>query len=136
AVHHTVVIPISGIQHAVVRALQYAKSMGGDDIRAVYVNLNPDVTQKLQDRWAEWGLGIPLVILESPYRSVMEPLMRYIDSVSEEKDTDFITVLLPEFVTAKWWQAFLHNQTATMIRAFLGGRKNVVVTSMRYHLEE
>lgn len=136
AVHHTVVIPISGIQHAVVRALQYAKSMGGDDIRAVYVNLNPEVTQKLTDRWAEWGLGIPLVILESQYRSVMDPLMRYIDSVSEEEGTDFITVLLPEFVTAKWWQSLLHNQTATMIRAFLASKRNVVVTSMRYHLED
>ncbi|MEO7994970.1 MAG: APC family permease, partial [bacterium] len=134
-IHHVVLVPISGIQLAVVRALQYAKSMAADAVRVVYVNLNQATTDKLVERWGEWGMGIPLVILESPYRSILDPLVRYVERVQDEPDTDFITVLLPEFLTARWWHAFLHNQTAFMLRTFLTFKEGVVVTSVRWHLK-
>lgn len=133
-VHHTVIIPIGGIQFSVVKAMQYAQSLSPDDVRAVYVNLNPTMTEKLEERWPDWGLGTTLVILESPYRSILEPLLAYLDTVQRE-DSDFITVVLPEFVTAHWWESLLHNQTAVMIRTYLSFRRNVVVTSVRYHLD-
>lgn len=133
-VHHTVIIPIGGIQYSVVKAMQYAQSLSPDDVRAVYVNLNPTMTEKLEERWPDWGLGTTLVILESPYRSILEPLLAYLDTVQRE-ESDFITVVLPEFVTAHWWESLLHNQTAVMIRTYLSFRRNVVVTSVRYHLD-
>ncbi|MEO7994193.1 MAG: APC family permease [bacterium] len=135
-VSHVVLIPISGLHRGVVLALRYARSLATDDVRAVYVNLNQATTDRLVDRWGEWGLGIPLVILESPYRSILEPLMTYVDRIQEEPDVDFITVLLPEFVNAHWWEGLLHNQTALMIRTFLHFHQGVVVTSVRMHLHD
>lgn len=135
-VHHTVIIPIGGIQYSVVQALHYAQSLSPDDVRAVYVNINQANTAKLEERWPDWGLGVTLVVLESQYRSILEPLLAYLDMVQQEQGVDYITVLLPEFVTAHWWEGLLHNQTAIMIRTYLGFRRNVVVTSVRYHLED
>lgn len=131
---HTVVIPISGIHRGIVEAMQYAQSISAD-VRAVYVEIDSPSTERLQEEWQHWGRGTPLVILKSPYRSVIAPLFRYIDEVRELEHEDMITVLVPEFVTSKWWTGILHNQTAVFIRAALMFKRGVVVTSVRYHLE-
>jgi hypothetical protein len=77
---------------------------------------------------------IPLVILESPYRSMTEPLLTYIDQVERERDDDIVTVIIPEFVTEKWWTTLLHGQNGLLLKWALLFRKGVVVTNIRYHL--
>ena len=123
---NTVLVPISGIQRAVVQALEYAKTLS-PDTRAVYVNIDPAETERLKALWAKWGEGVPLVVLESPYRSLMEPLIEYIDRVEGERPDDYVTIILPEFVPARWWQHLLHNQRALLIKGALPGPRGGVV---------
>ena len=80
--------------------------------------------------------GVPLVILASPFRSVVDPLMEYLDEVQRETPTTRVTVVVPEFVAPHWWQNLLHGHTGLLLKLALLGRKNVVVTNVRYHLED
>ena len=132
-VHNTVIIPIGGIQRAVVEALRYAETLS-DDVRGVYVDVDPAATDQVQREWATWGGRAKLVVLPSPYRSVMEPLLEYIEQVESERPEDYVTVILPEFVPARWWQHLLHNQRALLIKGALLFRPNTVVTSVPFHL--
>lgn len=132
-VKHTVIIPISGIHRGVIEALRYSLSIS-DDVRACYVEIDPAVTEKVKEDWERWVPGVPFVVLKSPYRSVVQPLIKYIDDVEEISHDDVVTVVVPEFVTSKWWHSLLHNQTALFIRAALAFKKGKVVTSVRYHL--
>jgi amino acid transporter len=132
--HNTVLMPIGGLQRAVVEALRYAETLS-DDVRAVYVDTDPRATEQIQRDWAQWGGSVKLIVLASPYRSVMEPLLDYIKRVEFERPTDYVTVILPEFVPAKWWQHLLHNQSALLIKGALLFRPNLVVTSVPFHLE-
>ena len=132
---NTVIVPISGIQRAVVEALDYAKTLSGD-VRAVYVNMDAAETERLRSQWAEWGEGVPLVILESPYRSLMEPLLEYVERLNVSSPGDYITVVLPEFVPARWWHHLFHNQSALLIKGALLFKPNTVVTSVPFHLKE
>lgn len=133
-VKHTVLLPISGIHRGVIEALQYAQTIG-HDVRAVYVEIDAETTGRIQEEWLKWGRGIPLIVLKSPYRSIMRPFLKYIDEVTELEHDDMVTIIIPEFVTAKWWQQLLHNQTAFLIRAALLFKPRKVVTSVRYHLD-
>jgi amino acid transporter len=132
-VHNTVLIPIGGIQRAVVEALRYAETLS-DDVRAVYVDVDPVGTSVVQRDWKTWGGRTELVILPSPYRSVMEPLLEYIEQVERTRPDDYVTVILPEFVPSRWWQHLLHNQRALLIKGALLFRPNTVVTSVPFHL--
>ena len=132
-VHNTVIMPIGGIQRAVVEALRYAETLS-DDCRAIYVDLDPAGTDQIQRDWAIWGGRVKLVVLPSPYRSVMDPLLRYIEAVEAERPDDYVTVILPEFVPKQWWQHLLHNQRALLIKGALLFRPNTVVTSVPFHL--
>jgi hypothetical protein len=133
--HNTVIVPIGGVHRAVVQALEYARTLS-DDVRAIYVDVDPQATQEIRDTWPHWGKGIRLEILASPFRSVMEPLLEYIEITNDERPGDFITVLLPEFVPARWWHHLLHNQRALLIKGALLFRRHIVVTSVPYHLHE
>jgi len=133
--HNTVVVPIGGVHRAVVQALEYARTLS-DDVRAVYVDVDPHATQEIRELWTQWGKGIRLEILASPFRSVMEPLLEYIEITNDERPDDFVTVLLPEFVPARWWHHLLHNQRALLIKGALLFKPNVVVTSVPYHLRD
>jgi amino acid transporter len=132
-IHNTVLMPIGGIQRAVVEALRYAETLS-DDVRAIYVDVDPAGTEQIRKDWETWGGKVQLVILESPYRSMMEPLLEYIEQVENERQDDYVTVILPEFVPAKWWQHLLHNQRALLIKGALLFRPNTVVTSVPFHL--
>jgi hypothetical protein len=132
-VHNTVLMPIGGLQRAVVEALRYAETLS-DDVRAVYVDTDAAATEQLKRDWATWGGRVNLVVLESPYRSLMEPLLEYIEQVEGERHDDYVTVILPEFVPARWWQHLLHNQRALLIKGALLFRPNTVVTSVPFHL--
>ncbi len=131
--HNTVLVPISGLQRAVVQALDYAKTLS-TDARAVYVNTDATATEQLKTQWAEWGEGVPLVVLDSPYRSLMEPLLEYIEQVNAERPGDYVTIVLPEFVPARWWHHLFHNQRALLIKGALLFKPNTVVTSVPFHL--
>jgi amino acid transporter len=131
--HNTVLVPISGVQAAVLQAIEYATTLSRD-VRAVYVNVDTATTDRLRKDWEQWGQSVPLVVLESPYRSLMEPFLEYIEQVDGERPDDFLTVVLPEFVPAKWWHHLFHNQRALLIKGALLFRPNVVVTSVPFHL--
>jgi hypothetical protein len=100
------------------------------------VNLDEEQTDKVRAKWEHWGSGVPLVVLESPYRSLIRPILHYIDEFDEQYDDDVLSVILPEFIPSKWWHHFLHNQTALAIKAALLFRKGVVVISVPYHLAD
>jgi amino acid transporter len=132
---HTAVVLISGVHRGVIPALQYGLSLAPDNVTAVYVDMDAETTAKLQEKWKQWGSGVPLVVLASPYRSLVRPLMKYIDELDKHYEDDVLTVILPEFIPSKWWQHLLHNQTALLIKATLLFSKGRVVTSVPYHLE-
>ncbi len=131
---HTAVVPVSGIHQGVIDALSYALSIS-NDVRACYVEINQDATEALKKEWADNAPAVPLIILKSPFRSVIAPIVDYIDNVERETDDDMVTVIIPEFVTSKWYHQLLHNQTAIVLYAALRGRRDIVVTSVRYHLD-
>jgi amino acid transporter len=133
--HNTVLIPIGGLQRAVVEALRYAETLS-DDVRAIYVDVNPAQTEQLRKDWTAWGGRVQLVVLPSPFRSLMEPLLEYIEQAADEKSNDYVTVILPEFVPKRWWQHLLHNQTSLLIKGALLFRPNIVVTSVPFHLSK
>jgi amino acid transporter len=130
---NTVVVPIGGIYRSVVEALEYARTLSSD-VRVVYVNIDPVATAQLKKEWNRWGEGLPLVVLESPYRSLMEPLLEYIGQVSGENPAGYVTIVLPEFVPARWWHHLFHNQRALLIKGALLFKPNTVVTSVPFHL--
>ena len=134
---HTAIVPVSGIHRGVANALTYALSVS-KDVRAVYITEHPQDGERMEEQWALWDNGVPLVVLESPYRSVVGPLMRYIDQVDEEFQNDvgaLVTVVLPEIVPSKWWHHLLHNNTALLVKGALLFRRGKIVVSVPYHLE-
>jgi len=131
---NTVVVPVSGVHKAVVRALRYARSLS-TDVQAVYVETDPAATEAIRADWVRWGEGVPLVILRSPYRSLMEPLLDHIEKVEAERPASFVTVVLPEFVPSRFWHHLLHNQRALLLKAALLFKPNTIVISVPYHLD-
>jgi amino acid transporter len=134
-VNHTVIVPISGIHRGVLNALQYAKSIAPENVSAVYVDFDEEATALLREKWEQWGGGVKLVVLPSPYRELTGPLLRYIYRIDRKRDDDFITVVIPEFVPAKWWQHLLHNQSSLLLKGALLFKKGVVVVNVPYHLK-
>jgi len=134
-IRHEVIVPISGIHRGVIAALEYAKSIAPHHVTAVYVNLDEETTQKLREKWQQWGSGVNLVVVASPYRSLLRPLLNYVDRVKRSSPGDVITIVLPEFVPAKWWQNLLHNQNTLFLKGALLFKRGVVVTNVPYHLE-
>jgi amino acid transporter len=134
-IKHTVIVPISGIHRGVISALQYAKSIAPDHVIAVYVDFDEETTAKLREKWERWGAGVKLVVLPSPYRELTRPLLRYIARIERKHDNDMITVVLPEFIPARWWQHLLHNQSSLLLKGSLLFKEGVIVTSVPYHLK-
>jgi len=134
---HTVLVIVGDLHRGVVRAVQYAKTLAAPNVavRAVFVETDPARTAKLEEKWARWGLGVPLVILNSPYRSLLRPLVEYLDALQAQGDDHMVTVVIPEFLPGKWWQHVLHNQTALLIKGTLLFRKNTVVVDVPYLLK-
>jgi hypothetical protein len=134
---HTVLVLIGDVHRGVVRAVQYARTLAAPDaaVRAVYVETDPARTLKVEERWAAWGLGVPLVVLTSPYRSILRPLLEYIDQIQTRGDDQMVTIVLPEFLPRRWWQHALHNQTALLVKGALLFHKNIVVADVPYLLK-
>jgi len=130
---NTVLVPVSGVIRPVAEALEYAKTLS-DDVRAVYVAIDPAATEQLRGMWERYENGVPLVLLGSPYRSLMEPLLEYIEQIAKDRPEDYVTIVLPEFVPARWWHHLFHNQRALLIKGALLFKPNTVVTSVPFHL--
>jgi amino acid transporter len=130
---HTVLLLASGVHQGILPAAEYARSLA-EDVRAVYVEIDPERTETFMLRWRQFVPDIPLVVLPSPFRSLTEPIMAYLDEVEQERNDDVITVILPEFVPEKWWTVFLHGQNSLLLKWALLFKKGVVVTNIRYHL--
>ncbi len=130
---HSVVVLISGVHRGVLEALQYARAIS-PNVTAVSVEIDADAMERIRERWRQFGMGIPLTVLKSNYRSVVKPLLDYIDDFREKNPNQVITVVLPEFIASRWWHHLLHNQTAFLIKGALLFRPGVIVTSVPHHL--
>lgn len=113
---HKVIVPVNNVHRGILEALRYAKAVS-DDVTAVYVEIEPGAREEIERKWERWVPDVPLVVLPSPYRSVVGPILLYLDQVQREAGPDTaLTVVLPEFVPRKWWHHLLHNQTALMLK--------------------
>ncbi len=137
---HKIVVPISGMHQGTLAALHFARSMS-TDVTAVIVDVEPERTTRVREKWPVWGHGLPLVALESPYRSVIRPLLSYLKKVDQrDPERGLAVVVLPEFVPPHWWNHLFHNQTAILFKAILTYQrgktgKGRVVINVPYHLE-
>lgn len=131
---HVAVVPISGIHPGVLDAINYALSLT-QDVRCCYVDIDSAHTSSLKTEWNKWAPNTQLVILDSPYRSVIGPVLSYLDLITKETYGDMITVVVPEFVTSKWYHQLLHNQTALLLRTALKFKRGKFITSVRYYLD-
>ena len=132
---NTVLVLVGDLHRGVIKALQYAQSLSVN-AKAVFVESDPELTHRLEQKWANWGMGLPLIVLTSPYRSLLGPLLHYVDHILEQGgENHLVTIVLPEFIPARWWQHLLHNQTALLIKGAMLFRKNVIVTDVPYHLK-
>ena len=133
-IENTVLVLVGDLHRGVVRAIQYAQALS-PQAKAVFVETDPELTRRLEEKWGKWGMGVPLIVLTSPYRSLLGPLVEYIDHLRAQGDNHVVTLVLPEFIPAKWWQAIMHNQTAFLIKGAMLFRRNVIVTDVPYHLK-
>jgi amino acid transporter len=130
-----VVIPVNGINRAVIQAINFARTMSGD-VRAVFVTEDPEAGEALRRRWEHQLPGVPLVIVESPYRAVISPVIAYLDVLDQawppDKQAPITIVVLPEYVARHWWDRLLYNQTAKRLKAALVGREHTVIADVPY----
>jgi len=128
-----VIIPISGVDQAVIRAVDYARSHAGE-IRAVLVDVDPQATARIQIQWAQWGCGVNLLAIPSPYRSVLGSLLDYVEKILEKEPGIWVTVVIPEILPAHWWQSVLHNQRALLLKTALLFKERVILIDVPFHL--
>jgi amino acid transporter len=133
--HNRVIIPISGVHRGTLAALRYARTLS-DDITAVHVSIDPEEADKLKAKWELWGDGYRLVILESPYRLLIEPLVEYLDKIDAiRQPQEMITVVVPQFVPRQAWTNLLHTRTANVLRNELLFKDEFVIIEVPYQVE-
>jgi hypothetical protein len=129
---HRVIIPMSGIHRGSLEALRYARMLS-DDVTAVHILVDPADAEKLQRKWEKWGDGVRLVVLDSPYRQFIEPLLDYINELMAlRQPNEVITVVVPQFVSATPWEKALHTNTASILREELLTTPGIVITDVPY----
>ncbi len=133
--HNRVIMPIAGVHRGTLTALRYARSLS-DDVTAVHISIDPEEASKVKEKWQVWGGGARLVILNSPYRTFLEPLLSYIDEVDTSRiPGHVITIVVPQFVPKRKITNFLHTRTAESLRKVLLDRSNIVITEVPYQVE-
>ncbi|MBD2608376.1 APC family permease [Scytonema hofmannii FACHB-248] len=132
-VTHPAVVVVGQLNRGTVEALDYARTIA-DEIVAVHVDLNSTDREKLQEKWRNLESDIPLEIIDSPYRSVIEPIVDFITQFEERHQDVFTTVIIPAFVTRNWWDSLLHNQTTLFLKTALRAKQSRVITTVRYYL--
>jgi amino acid transporter len=130
-----VIIPVNGINRAVLQAVNFGRTMSGD-IQAVFVTEDPEIGDDLRHRWERQVPGVPLVVVESPYRAVISPVLAYLDVLDQawppDKEAPITIVVLPEYVARHWWERMLYNQTARRLKAAIIGREHTVIADVPY----
>jgi amino acid transporter len=133
---HRVIMPVSSVHQGTLEALRYAKLLS-DDVTGVHISLDPSETEKVQKKWRTWGEGTRLVVLDSPFRLFIEPLLEYIEEIVDNRQpNETITVVVPEFIPSKRWHNALHMRTAEVLRQELLAKHGVVVTDVPYHVHK
>lgn len=135
---NVILVPVAGITHVVENTINYAQSLSPDQIIAVYVAFDREDEQKFEEKWKKWQPDVRLVTLHSHYRSIINPLTKFIDIVEHKaSESNYkVTVVIPQFIPKKGWHNILHNQSGVLIRTLLLYRRNVVVTTVPYHLKK
>jgi amino acid transporter len=129
-----VIMPISGVHNGTLAALDYASTLS-DDVTVVHISVDPKETAKLKEKWELWGDGYRLVVLDSPYRLFLEPLLDYIDKISSVgAKNEVITIVVPQFIPKHWWTSILHARTAEILRKALLHRENIVISEIPYQV--
>jgi amino acid transporter len=132
---HRVILPISGVHRGTLAALHYARSLS-DDVTAVHVSTDPIEAARTREKWELWGDGVRLVILDSPYRLLLEPLLGYIQEIAAQRQpNEVITIVVPQFVPRRWWHNLLHTQAAFLLRLALLFRPGIVITDVPYQVD-
>lgn len=131
---HRVILPVSGVHQGTLEALRYARLLS-DDVTAVHISLDAHETEKVQKKWKTWGDGVRLVVLDSPFRLFVEPLLSYIEEIVESRQpNETVTIVVPQFMPSKRWHNALHMRTADVLRQELLSKHGVVVTDVPYHV--
>jgi len=134
-VRQRVIMPIGGVHKSTLAALRYARTLS-DDITAVHVSIDPVETKRVQEKWDLWGDGYRLVVLESPYRLFVEPLLEYIEELDEAKGpNEIISIVVPQFIPKHIWNVWLHTNTADTLRKVLLYRKDIVIMEVPYQVD-
>jgi amino acid transporter len=129
-----VIILVGGVHQGTLAAIRFARSMA-EDITAVHIATDPQEADKIQLKWEEYGEGIRLVILNSPYRLMIEPLLEYMERIEAvKKQNEIITIVVPRFIPKRWWANFLHMRTAETLRKVLLNRDDVVIVEVPYQV--
>ena len=132
---HRVILPISGVHRGTVAALRYARTLS-DDLTAVHVSLDQAEADAIRRKWGLWGGGVRLVLLDSPYRLLLEPVLEYIRKIADQRQpNEIITIVVPQFVPRKRWHNVLHAQTAMLLRLALLFRPGIVITNVPYQVD-
>jgi hypothetical protein len=129
-----VLIPVARLDRATLQAVAFARSIS-PSVRAVHIASTAESAEEFARRWRRWTSEVPLDVIESPYRSLLQPLLRYIERIDERDDRP-ITVVLAEFVPRNWWEWILHSQTALRLKLSLLFRPNTIVIDVPYHSED
>jgi len=131
---HRVIMPLSGVHQGTLEALRYARRLS-DDITAVHVSIDPVEAEKVRRKWETWGEGVRLVILDSPYRLFIEPLLEYVEEIAANRQPDeTITIVVPQFIPSKSWHNLLHTNTANLLRSELLSRPGIIITDVPYQV--
>jgi hypothetical protein len=128
-----ILVFISGVHDASIRAVNYALSLGGSETRAVYFELDPEEAHTIEQEWFDRRIGVPLDILEAPFRDLTGPMLDEVHRYTSTPDT-LVTVVIPEFVPTKWRHYLLHNQNALFVKRLMLFEERVVLTSVPYVL--
>lgn len=135
-IRHRVIMPVSGVHQGTLSALRYARMLS-DDVTAVHITIEPEDAEKVRKKWETWGEGTRLVMLDSPYRLFVEPLLKYISDIAEQRQPgETITIVVPEFVSDNKFTAPLHTNTASILRDQLKLQHGIVITNVPYHVHE
>jgi hypothetical protein len=129
------VVLVSAVHNASLRAVAYAAATRPSGLRAVTFNIDPVETERIMGDWVDSRVNATLEILDSPYREVRKPLLKFVRQLRSAAPGTVVTIVIPEFVVGKWRHQFLHNQTALAIKATMLFEPDVVVTSVPYHLD-
>jgi amino acid transporter len=135
-IRHRVIMPVSGVHQGTLSALRYARMLS-DDVTAVHVTIEPDDAEKVRKKWEKWGDGVRMVILDSPYRLFLEPLLKYISDIAFQRQPgETITIVVPEFVSDNRVTGALHTNTADLLRSQLKHQHGIVITNVPYHVHD